>query len=86
MNQRGRASKLCATDVPMNRATEGKTLNKKYPDLKLVKCEPDQEYYLVRPEGGLYQVGGVILFSSREMLIQTLQRLSATVDGDDVWL
>jgi len=66
--------------------TKGTALDRKPADARMVMCEPDQEFCLMTLEGGLYQIGGVIIFASREALARVLQRLGKTVDGDEVWL
>ena len=61
-------------------------MDRKPANAKIVICEPDHECCLMTAEKGLYSVGGLILFTRREALVQVLQRLGITVDGDDVWL
>lgn len=61
-------------------------MERKPADAKIVMCEPDHEYCLISSDGGLYQIGGVIFFRSRDALVQVLQRLGITAVGDNVWL
>ena len=61
-------------------------MDRKPADAKIVMLERDHEFCVMTLEGGLYQIGGVIIFADREALARVLQRLGKTVDGDDVWL